>query len=383
MDDLLTVLHGDALSQLKTLESESVQTCVTSPPYWGLRDYGIEGQIGLERTPEEYVSKLVEVFREVRRTLRKDGTLWLNLGDSYAGSGQGVMGDGSQVGGPKQRTNAGSMAGLFGAKRKVTAECKPKDLVGIPWLVAFALRSDGWFLRSDIIWNKPNPMPESVTDRPTKSHEYIFLLSKSAGYFYDADAIAEPASRAGTRNNSTPQHREYAISRVIEVGESRNKRSVWTVATQAYDGAHFATFPPELIEPCILAGTSAKGCCPACGKPWAREVEKALTAHDGQTATDYPKGTTANRLALLRQAARERGGEYVNERKTLGWKAGCSCNAGDPIPCTVLDPFAGSGTTGKVALELGRKSILIELNPSYLALIEKRCQTTYGLPLAI
>jgi DNA modification methylase len=220
----------DVMDGLRSMPDGVVQCVVTSPPYWGLRDYGVEGQLGLEKTPEEYVAKMVEVFREVRRVLRDDGTLWLNLGDSYTGSG---VNDG--------RTNAGlnqgnAREGNLGSSRPNTKieGLKPKDLVGIPWRVAFALQADGWYLRSDIIWAKPNPMPEGVTDRPTKSHEYIFLLSKSARYFYDAEAIAE----ACVNDNTT-----------------RNKRSVWTVATAPRKGSHFATFPLELPELCIKAGT--------------------------------------------------------------------------------------------------------------------------------
>lgn len=322
---------GDCVEVLPTLEAGSVQCCVTSPPYWGLRDYGVAGQFGLESTPEEYVAKMVQVFREVKRVLRDDGTLWLNLGDSYAGSGRG----GNPDAGTKQGTNAGSQTiGVLYGREKDSAAAerarikeqfkalsnsgiKPKDLVGIPWRVAFALQADGWYLRQDIIWHKPNPMPESVRDRCTKAHEYIFVLTKSAKYYFDAEAIAEPVAastvvRAKSDNNADKrkdggaavnqcgltleqQNKYYAD---ISAKSVRNKRSVWTVATKPFKGAHFATFPPDLIEPCILAGS----------KP------------------------------------------------------------GD----VVLDPFFGSGTTGQVAQALGRRWLGIELNPEYLKLAELR-----------
>ncbi len=396
---MLRVITGECREGLLELEPESVQCCVTSPPYWGLRDYGtakwnggddgcdhvsheirtglgmaalgeqyrggghkasepkpvqfngdcgkcgarrIDSQIGLEKTPQEYVEKIVEVMREVRRVLKKDGTLWLNLGDSYNSIGHkkshsgfgttGLAGGIAQEHSPLRREN--SAPGL-----------KHKDLVGIPWAVAFALRADGWWLRQDIIWAKPNPMPESVTDRCTKAHEYIFLLTKSPRYFYDADAIRE---RSGDWHSSLPgrsdgpgqdrrsdrprdalsrsgnKERKPASARGVPIdtngstngavagsipweGDIRNRRSVWTVTTRPYSDAHFATFPPALITPCILAGS----------------------------------------------------------------------RPGDLI----LDPFAGSGTTGQVALELGRRAVLIELNPNYAKLIEQRTTTTIGLPL--
>jgi DNA modification methylase len=252
------IYQGDVLKVLKTFPDESIHCCVTSPPYWGLRDYGVEGQLGLESTPEEYVAKMVEVFREVKRVLRKDGTLWLNLGDSYNGSG-GAGGDyskgGLKEGQPKY------------PGRKV-ATLKPKDLVGIPWMVAFALRADGWYLRQDIIWHKPNPMPESVKDRCTKAHEYIFLLSKNRKYYYDNEAIREPyqSKKEKPRNKAAEGYNNSYVGgrwsegvRDYYSAGKRNKRSVWTVTTKPFKEAHFATFPPDLIEPCILAGCPAGG----------------------------------------------------------------------------------------------------------------------------
>lgn len=249
------VLNGDSMTVLQTLPDESVNCIVTSPPYWGLRDYGMAGQMGLESTPAGYVDGMVTLFREARRVLRDDGTLWLNLGDSYASGGRGGGMAGER--GEKQRSNEGA---LLGPKRAPEG-LKDKDLVGIPWRVAFALQADGWYLRQDIIWAKPNPMPESVTDRCTKAHEYIFLLAKSARYYFDAEAISEQASgeaRGGGFKAAGAGHTN--LSKCGEIAyETRNKRDVWTVATQPYSEAHFATFPPALIEPCILAGCPTGG----------------------------------------------------------------------------------------------------------------------------
>jgi DNA modification methylase len=257
------ILHGDCREVLATLPAESVQCCVTSPPYWGLRDYGVPGQLGLEKTPDEYVAKMVEVFRAVRRVLRDDGTLWLNLGDSYAG-GNGVgRNDAGRnfTGGGGNKLGSGN-PGRQGTHERLTG-LKPKDLVGIPWRVAFALQADGWYLRSDIIWHKPNPMPESVTDRPTKAHEYVFLLSKAERYYYDADAVREPHAEPRAVGRLTRAQASLGDSRARERRfpnpSGRNRRSVWTVATRPYKGAHFATFPPKLIEPCILAGCPVGG----------------------------------------------------------------------------------------------------------------------------
>ena len=297
------------------MPERAIDCCVTSPPYFGLRDYGHDGQIGLEPTPGEYVAKLVEVFREVRRVLRDDGTLWLNLGDSYASTPPG-----NKTIGVSAKSGLRGVNGASGAYRETLASghatkrdtsklqgIKPKDLLGIPWRVAFALQADGWYLRQDIIWHKPNPMPESVRDRCTKAHEYIFLLSKSPKYHFDADAISEPSIHAGYtvkahksgKNQSGQQFRDTATGGAdCTVKERRNRRSVWTVTTKPFKGAHFATFPPDLIEPCILAG------CPEGG--------------------------------------------------------------------TVLDPFLGSGTTAVVALRNRRNAIGCELNPEYVKIAQER-----------
>lgn len=336
------ILTGDCIEVLRNMPPcFRVNTCVTSPPYWGLRDYGHAGQIGLEETPDAYVARLVAVFREVREKLADDGTLWLNLGDSYGTAGNRNGLDSSTLGGSK---TYGRGADVERPDREQRTGLKPKDLVGIPWRVAFALQADGWYLRSDIIWSKPNPMPESVTDRPTKAHEYIFLLSKSASYYYDADAIAEPVSASmlaqieqGYNGAATKDYAANGVQDPSEVkarilrgrvtgrGEgkeaarqvdgrqpqrsnsggfpaetTRNKRTVWTVTTKPFSGAHFATFPPDLIEPCIKAG------CPEGG--------------------------------------------------------------------TVLDPFGGAGTTGLVADRLQRNALLIELNPQYADMARERIQ---------
>lgn len=309
-----TIVCSDALAHLRTMPDQSIHCCITSPPYFGLRDYNVAGQIGLEDTPQAYVARLTELFHEIKRVLCSDGTCWLNLGDSYAGSGKGRMADGSSaVKGGKQITNQGTVLGSIN-KSFSGGNIKPKDLMGIPWRVAFALQDDGWYLRSDIIWNKPNPMPESVRDRPTRAHEYVFLLTKSAKYWYDADAIREPsgkwnsfagfsAGKGGLRqgldghSNGLRHH-----DNVDKTG--RNKRSVWTITTKPFRGAHFATFPPDLIEPMVLAG------CPEGG--------------------------------------------------------------------TVLDPFGGSGTTGLAAKRHNRHFTLLELNPEYAIMAHKRISAEFS-----
>ena len=354
------ILKGDCRDVLKTLPDESVHCVVTSPPYFGLRDYGVNGQIGLEPTPAEFVAELVAVFAEVRRVLRDNGTLWLNLGDSYAtqgGRGEARM---EELGRPSEGAKTEGRWRGATSGTKMPQGLKPKDLIGIPWRVAFALQADGWYLRQDIIWHKPNPMPESVTDRCTKAHEYLFLLSKSPRYYFDAAAIAEPLGESsierlsqaglaeqegsdrvpgktngkmkavGRRAPGNHSHkgatayaedegefhrtkaglvsfaeRERAKVAAGDLIGTRNKRSVWTVTTQPFSEAHFATFPPALIEPCILAG------CPEGG--------------------------------------------------------------------TVLDPFGGAGTTGMVADRLKRNAILIELNPEYADMAKRRIEGDAGM----
>ena len=297
---------GDCRETMRRWAADGVkvQTCVTSPPYFGLRDYGHEGQIGLEQTPEAYIAAMVEVFRCVRDVLADDGTLWLNIGDTYFSTMKGSGGS--------EKSTIGNIEFQKMNPVRIDAgqtNCKPKDLIGIPWMLAFALRADGWYLRQDIIWHKPNPMPESVRDRCTKAHEYIFLLSKSERYYFDAETISEPAINAGkvvTNNNGkNGQMGDFGATRGgfmtpegVTVKDTRNKRSVWTVTTKPYKGAHFATFPPDLIEPCILAGS--------------------------------------------------RQGNIV------------------------LDPFMGSGTTAQVAVQHGRQYLGCELNPAYEAMQQER-----------
>lgn len=361
----MIIINGDCRDVLKTLPDESVHTCVTSPPYWGLRDYQVDGQIGLEKTIDEYVSEMVEVFREVRRVLRSDGTLWLNLGDSYASGGRTTW-------------NASDNKGqdvLNGMPRPAQPDgLKPKDLCGIPWRVAFALQADGWYLRQDIIWAKPNPMPESVADRCTKSHEYIFLLTKSARYFYDAEAVKEEgvSERERGRPNGSPTFGKFGHNTSCGTSDSatRNKRSVWNVATAPFSEAHFATFPPALIEPCIKAGTSERGCCAQCGAPWEREISRGVTSRqvDPSDLDRYGTGETG--------VHRKVGSAYQkwlneNPKQTTGFRPTCKCDA-SAVPCTVLDPFCGAGTTGLVADRLQRNSILIELNPKYATMAENR-----------
>lgn len=416
-DSHVTVHNADVLAGLRALPDGSVHCCVTSPPYWGLRDYGEDGQIGLESTPGEYVARMVEVFREVRRVLRDDGTLWLNLGDSYAGSGPSGASYQSET--TKRRAQGDGMDGKFRVSNRLAERglsyldkkpvappgLKPKDLVGIPWRVAFALQADGWWLRSDIIWHKPNPMPESVTDRPTKAHEYVFLLSKSERYYYDAEAIAEDAIHAGrivkatdaatAKNGQKGDFGRTAIGFTehdTEVAATRNRRSVWTIATKPYPEAHFATFPPELPTLCIKAGTSEGGVCVECGAPRERVVEGV--APDGRRGamTKGGKFYDTEGRPLMGDNMIDHGvrgsfnagkagedGRRTIKRETTGWRPTCDCEARTEGG-TVLDPFAGSGTTLWVAKEHGRKGVGIELSADYCGLMAQRCsQGVLGL----
>lgn len=257
------IINADVMEGLRQLPDESVHCVVTSPPYWGLRDYGVDGQIGLEATPEMFVARMVDVFGEVRRVLRKDGTCWVNLGDSYCSTDK-WGGGGPNTGKQTVAADGDVPSWAVRARKQPIPGIKPKDLVGIPWRVAFALQADGWYLRSDIIWSKPNPMPESVTDRPTKSHEYVFLLTKAERYHYDADAIKEPGvmpprAKEGGAGESAVDRKLRGFDNCMGSDGSRNKRTVWTVATQPFSEAHFATFPPELPEVCIKAGCPVGG----------------------------------------------------------------------------------------------------------------------------
>lgn len=366
-----TILIGDCVEHLRALPDGCVHCCVTSPPYWGLRDYGVEGQIGLEPTPEAYCARMVEVFREVWRVLRDDGTLWLNVGDSFAAGGGYSPGAPSNVSGSKSARGAGNGDAKTGA-RTAPPGLKPKDLVGIPWRLAFALQADGWYLRSDIVWAKANPMPESVRDRPTKSHEYMFLLTKRDRYYWDADAVREKgvgshargpnATAIPSRNDQQDGHRSAEWG-----GPGRNIRDVWTIATEPCAEAHFAVMPSRLVEPCIKAGTSERGCCPACGAPWERVVERK-----GSKSKAVGKSQAKRDVGLATAFSGYDDGSSAPTFTTLGWVPTCKCDAGDPQPCVVLDPFFGAGTVGLVAKRLGRHYIGIELNPEYAAIAKRR-----------
>ena len=380
------ILCGDALEMLRTLPDGIVQTCVTSPPYYGLRDYGVPGQIGLEETPEAYIARLVEMFREVKRVLRDDGTLWVNIGDSYASSGVSGTGFESLHTWNKDGHNRqlGNKSPHIRKGRAPTPQgCKPKDLIGIPWMLAFALRADGWYLRSDIIWHKPNCMPESVTDRPTTSHEHIFLLAKSSDYYYDQDSIREPHKRDWQDSGGSiggpsiytleakapTAHKRHDTPAILNP-LGRNKRSVWTVSTSPYSEAHFATFPPKLIEPCILAGTSPRA-CEHCGAAWERVTER-LQFGKASSETKFDKTMQGGPLSGSRQAYRAMGLEGPPPPKTIGWQPTCTCTNTGSGSCVVLDPFMGAGTVALVSLAHGRQYLGIELNPEYCKLIEKR-----------
>jgi DNA modification methylase len=313
----------------------------------------------------------------VRRVLREDGTLWLNLGDSYANNGQTGLNDNSSG-----KSTLGPKRDGLGAKNKawtrsrppqtVPLGLKPKDLVGIPWRVAFALQADGWYLRQDIIWHKPSPMPESVTDRCTKAHEYVFLMAKSQRYYYDAEAISEASvefERTPHRPRVDPANRKGVSVELMDgvsqcgVSETRNRRSVWTVSTKPCKEAHFAVMPPDLAEVCILAGTSAEGCCAACGAPWERVVERERVATRPGTDT---KVTGDSMTDGNRDPER-----HVTDVRTVGWQPTCKCNAAK-TPCTVLDPFGGAGTTALVSQLHERDSVICELNEKYAKIAQKR-----------
>lgn len=359
-----TLYYGqDVRETLRTLPEASVHTVCTSPPYFGLRDYGHPGQIGLEPTPEGYVAELVGVFREVRRVLRPDGTLWVNLGDSYTSGGRATRAPDAKYSGAREMTT-----------RAMTPDgLKGKDLIGIPWRVAFALQADGWYLRQDIIWHKPNPMPESVKDRCTKAHEYLFLLAKSERYFFDSEAMKEPA--VCDRMRGPANHRDTVstngnggLSR-RKPQETRNRRSVWSILTQPYMGSHCAVWPPDLVRPMILAGTSAHGVCSACGSPCTRTINREWCK---STSKNYKRaGVSDAHWNNLQPTGRISG--FVGGRvDTVGGEHTCDCTDAHIVPATVLDPFSGSATTGMVALQEGRNYIGIDLNPDYLPMAEAR-----------
>lgn len=373
-DPFCDIRIGDCLDYLRTLPSDSVQCCVTSPPYWGLRSYGVEGQIGLEASVQEHMGILVEVFREVRRVLRPDGTCWVNYGDAYASCGGPQTEDFRKPGKDVYR-NRGQVGGK---NRLPLAGLKPKDLMLLPTRLAIALQEDGWWLRSEIVWAKGvsfcptysgSVMPDSCTDRPTCSHEKVFLLAKSAKYFYDAEAVREkavsvPHSPGNKRDNG---RLTSSMGHVQDPGRSwassgtRNLRNVWTINPRPYKEAHFATFPEQLVEPCVKAGTSVAGCCPSCGSPWKREVERR-----GGLVAPTDRQIQASGGALASGTKKSTLDGIPASRNTVGWRPTCSCGMDYTVPCVVLDPFMGSGTTGAVAILGGRSFIGIELNPSYV-----------------
>jgi DNA modification methylase len=465
------VVQGHVLDVLRQLPDGSVHAVVTSPPYWGLRDYGLppqvwggdldaapcggspnparhewldmgsfclrcgawRGSLGLEPTVDLYVEHMVEVFREVRRVLRKEGTLWLNLGDAYA-TGAGKVGEhpgggergerwkemnpglsgyrGSRPGSPRHSNRADTGDGVpsFQPNRMPQEGLKPKDLVGMPWRVAFALQADGWWLRSDIVWAKPNPMPESVRDRPTKAHEYLFLLAKSESYFFDQEAVREPAAYPngpnapdkiaspygqGFTRRAQPRPSGWADSSEARSGlpagrygmpdgevsrrdgtpdphTGRNVRTVWTIPTAPFPEAHFATFPTALVEPCVKAGTSEKGCCPECGTPWRRRVERERVEYDGDwreeaRRKDQPLEVVPHHLPGGHTGLKTGLRSVLSER----WELGCPHGL-EPTPCLVLDPFAGAGTAGMVTLRLGRRFLGVDLSEEYVEMARER-----------
>ncbi len=463
MNELWDIKTGDCREILETLPEKSVQCVVTSPPYWGQRDYGtteftggdpdcdhiapvnrtaagfneryhgkkfatdkqgetpgayvgqcgkcgseqINAGIGLELNVSEWVESMVQVFRGVRRVLRDDGTVWLNLGDKYTGSGPGG-------GGWNDPGRAIGNRGFSDRSGSRTPGYKPKDLIGLPWRVAFALQDDGWYLRRDIIWHKPNPMPESVTDRPATAHEYIFLLTKKPKYFYDQDAVTQdvspgtharisqdlenqigserahggggkksngnmkavfrsPKTVANPKADRIKNNSSFADATAMPVTQ-RNLRSVWKIPTQAFGGPHYATYPEKLVEPCIKAGTSEAGECPECGKPWRRQTEVDYVNKGGRTSNG-PRSEERKHLPYGSPGFAKR---LEKQTSTTGWRSTCNHEDG-PVPQTILDPFSGAGTTGLVAVKHGRQYIGIELNPEYAEMSRKRIVAGVGV----
>jgi DNA modification methylase len=431
------IITGHVLSALAQLPDESVHCVVCSPPYYGLRDYGIEpqvwggdpgcehdwnsrtierelhqtravgrgdprtssqwveafcrhcngwrGSLGLEPTPALYIEHMVTVFREIRRVLRKDGTLWLNIGDSYAAGGGFFANAPSNLNGSKQSTNRGSKH----QSRTPPPGIKAKDLLGVPWMLAFALRDDGWWLRSEITWAKKAPMPESCTDRPTSATEKVFLLTKSAKYFFDSVAIQEESEteNLGGRQRAALKNDERYIDQIggeyhegrpgrfsAYQPSKRNMRNFLLLGPSPFPGAHFATFHPKIPEIAILAGTSERGVCPKCGAGWERITKSSFVklAQRRDTRKAVQPGADMADINSRNQMG-------YNETETIGWRPTCKCDAADPIPATVLDPFLGSGTTAMVADRLGRNCIGIEINPQYAAMAERRIKDDAGM----
>lgn len=389
----VTLITADVLAGLDMLPDGSVQCVVTSPPYWGLRDYGVAGQIGIEPTIEEYVVKMVEVFSEVRRVLRSDGVCFINLGDSYMANCS------NQNPSTKQHIGAGHCE----PNRTPQINLKPKDLCGIPWRVALALQADGWWLRSEITWCKKAPMPESVTDRPANATEKIFMLTKSPRYFYDAVAVREPsganeasrkraeygrydaANGEAKRNTRTGKPDYLQVPGNHEGNGSRNLWNYWILGPAPFKDAHFATFVPELVRRAVAAGTSEYGCCPSCKSPWERVVEKTFIPQGDVSLAKGIKGA-GNQKPMDASSSWDGVPRGSTHATTTGWAPGCDCpnmkdefTCIDPIPCTVLDPFGGASTTGLVAAKMGRDTILIELNPEYVEMSRKRIVGDMGM----
>lgn len=438
------VLIGDVFDRLKTLESESVDCVVTSPPYWGLRDYGVEGQIGLEPTLSEHLGVMIKVFEAVRRVLKPTGTVWINYGDCYAAnvngrsaadtkalsdddrtfrdkpfSTVGPIYDPNYTKNPRKKFKSGDRQSRVEQSGRIVegGYLKPKDLCMVPNRLAIALQEAGWWVRSEIIWAKPNPMPESINDRPATSHEKIFLLSKSPRYFYDAEAVRvgsnwnvenakfpdgwdtdlgahgsrhKTGRTKGKKNKgrgSTPRHEGHIQHTKLDetpTGQGRNLRNwepepmqTWKIATRPFKEAHFATFPPELAARCIKAGSSAKGCCPDCGAPWVRIISKTVVP-----TTKVSFGSVADErdehISSDQGSNRQKDGHIpgmITKSITTGWTPSCECNCG-PVPAIILDPFGGAGTTGLVADQLGRDAILIELNPDYVDISSNRLKAS-------
>lgn len=411
----------DCLAGLKLMESKSVNSVVTSPPYWNLRDYGVKGQLGLEKTPKLFIKSLVVIFREIKRVLRDDGTVWLNMGDSYAAAAKSRT---SEQACRKSGLNGGhnSQIACKDQKSKLIGKLKAKDLVGIPWMLAFALRDDGWYLRQDIIWHKTTSMPESVTDRCTKNHEYIFLLTKKPKYYYDHIAIMQDAKNPADdirrlndqtwdnktspdemRNGLRPKasstfKRENSKRGAVIPGQQAathrpdredtfangkaNKRSVWTVTPRSFVDAHFATYPQELIIDCIKAGSSEYGYCTQCSQPYKRYVSKNLVPTN--KASFNSKADSRDFNADLQDAGSNRVKDghkpgWINAFETLGWVPSCKCANTKRKPGLILDPFMGAGTTALVAQKLNRNFIGFELNPKYVEMANKRLNSHLGM----
>ncbi len=444
------LIQGD--SRLIPLKDKSVHVVITSPPYWGLRDYGtaaweggddpgcdhkrpgpqdksaatprdghkdgfrhgvestdhaqepylslcrkcgarrIDRQIGLEPSLEAFVATMVRVFREVRRVLRDDGTVWLNLGDSYAGGMIGRNDTSDEF--VSNSLRLGRSNGPKAKNRPVPPGLKPKDLIGIPWRTALALQQDGWTLRSEITWCKTSPMPESCGDRPTSATEKLFLLTKRPIYYYDQESVRQPLAKGSTERYATPfvdiktgttGPRETRSVRdgkpvYLEAPSGRNLWNYWVLGAESYPGAHFATYPRKLVEPCVKAGSSERGCCPAmierdgelvqCGAPWVRQVERGELVPTRQQYDKRVYGVVRESPDANDQGSnRARDGHRANmryETKELGWSPSCSCPPHDPIPCTIFDPFCGSATTLVVANALGRHGIGMDLSREYL-----------------